>query len=214
MEESSRSNWIAIGVTLALTVVLIVGIVLISNRGKNGGTSDAAVTVSAQDWIKGPESAKVTIVAYEDFQCPACGSFQPVLDNLLEKYPTDVRLVYRHFPLTQIHQNAQKAAEASEAAGAQGKFWEMHNKIFSNQTSLSVDNLKIWAGELGLDTAKFNSELDNGTYFDQVDADRQSGLDANVDATPTLFINGKKYTGRLSSDGVNAEIVKILAGQS
>ncbi len=213
MEESQRTNWIAIGITVVLSIALVAGIIVLGSRGsnKNGSTSRAVAPVTDSDWSRGSKDAKVTIISYEDFQCPACGAFQSVLDNIRAKYPNDIRFVFRHFPLTELHENAQKAAEAAEAAGAQGKFFEMHDKMFASQTNLSVDNLKKFATELGLDTERFNRELDDGTYAGAVREDRNTGEEAGVNGTPTLFINGTKYTGRLNQDAITAEIVKLLA---
>ena len=140
---------------------------------------------------KGSASAKVSIVEFSDFQCPACGAFYPTEKKLLAEFGDVVRFTYRHFPLPQ-HPFAQKAAEASECAAEQGKFWEMHDKMFENQENLTIDDLKSYASQLGLDTAKFNSCLVGGKYATEVALDQSFGNSIGINATPTVFINGEK----------------------
>jgi len=134
-------------------------------------------------------------VEYSDFQCPFCGKAQPTIDQVLKDYAGKVKIYFRQFPLTQIHQNAQKAAEAALLAGDQDKFWEYHDKLFQNQENLDVVNLKRYAAELGLDTAKFNAGLDSGEKAAQVSAELQEGAANGVQGTPAFFINGQLISG-------------------
>lgn len=146
------------------------------------------------DAQKGPSNAKVTIIEFSDYQCPYCAKAEPTLKQIFDTYKNDVRLVYRDFPLN-FHQYAQKAAEASECAHEQGKFWEYHDILFNNQQALDVSSLKKYASDLKLDTAKFNGCLDSGKYEAEVKKDMQDGLNANVRGTPAFFINGRLISG-------------------
>ncbi|HEU4387571.1 MAG TPA: thioredoxin domain-containing protein [Blastocatellia bacterium] len=148
---------------------------------------------------KGNADAPVTIVEFTDFECGTCARTQPALEDLLVEYQGKVNLVVRDFPL-ENHKNAGKAAEAAEAARAQGKYWEYAALLFNNQTALDVPSLKSYAEQLGLDRARFDSELDSGKYFDPVSRDRQVGLLLGVDATPTLFVNGRRVRSIAKED--------------
>lgn len=144
------------------------------------------------DPLKGSKNAPVTIIEFSDFQCPYCGRFySQTLPQIEEKYikTGKVNFVYRDFPLS-FHQYAQKAAEAAECADEQGKFWEYHNKVFENQQSLNIANLKKWALDLNLDESKFNNCLDSGRYEEEVKKDFQDGSTAGVTGTPAFFVNG------------------------
>jgi protein-disulfide isomerase len=137
----------------------------------------------------GPSNAPVTIVEFTDFQCPACAAMHPVLNEALKTYGDKVRLVIRDFPLNQ-HEWARKAAEAANAARAQGKFFEYGALLFQRQKALDIPSLKKYATELGLDRAKFDRELDTGTYAAEVQHDVSDGEMYGVGSTPTIFING------------------------
>lgn len=154
--------------------------------------------VGPNDHVLGNPNAKVTMIEYSDFECPFCGRmFVETLPKLKENFIKSgkVKFVYRHFPLSSIHQNAQKAAEASECAGEQGKFWEYHDVIFQRQSAMGLDNFKLWAKELGLNSDQFNSCLDNGKYADRVGVDYNEGLKLGVNGTPATFVNGKLISG-------------------
>lgn len=152
--------------------------------------------VSESDWIKGaaPEDAAITIVEYSDFQCPGCAGMYPVLQSFLDENP-DVRLVYRHFPLD-FHQHALITAQAAEAAGAQGKFWEMHNIIFDHQrdwTPLSEEEIRpvlsSYAEQIGLDVAQFDAALDEGTYLEKVQSQYDQAITLGLPGTPSFIFN-------------------------
>mgnify|MGYP001596113076 FL=1 len=149
------------------------------------------------DIFKGNPDAPVTIVEFSDFECPFCAAFyQNTLPQIEENYikTGKVKLVFRDFPLP-FHANAQKAAEAAECAGEQGKFWEMHNMIFDNQEAIEIVDLKQNGKSFGLDIATFNDCLDLGKYADEVKKDMNDGAVAGVAGTPTFFINGEKVVG-------------------
>jgi predicted DsbA family dithiol-disulfide isomerase len=143
----------------------------------------------------GPANAPVTIVEFSDFECPYCGGLYPTLKQVEKNYPQTVRIVYRQFPLTNLHPHAMKAAEASLCAADQNKFWEFHDSMFSNQRELSVPDLKQRAVDLKLDTQAFNQCLDSGRKAAAIQADIQDGARAGVSGTPALFINGRLLSG-------------------
>jgi predicted DsbA family dithiol-disulfide isomerase len=150
----------------------------------------------------GPSNAPVTIVEFSDFQCPYCGNLFPVLKEIEAKYADKVRVVYRQFPLTQIHPYAQKAAEASLCAKEQNKFWEYHDSLFANQDELSVDALMNRAAELKLDTGAFKTCLESGSQAAAVRKDIDDGYKAGVTGTPALYINGRPYRGESSFEAI------------
>jgi protein-disulfide isomerase len=145
---------------------------------------------------RGARTAPVTIVEYADFQCPYCRSVTQTLRALQDKYRGQVRIVFRHLPLPN-HKEAPKAAEAAECAGEQGRFWEMHDKLFENQSGLQVADLKRRAAEMSLDTHRFDTCLDSGRFAAAWQQDREEGQRFGVSATPTFFINGRMVRGAL-----------------
>lgn len=144
---------------------------------------------------KGPDNAPVTIVEFSDFECPYCGGLFPTLKEIEKAYPQNVRIVYRQFPLTNLHPHAMKAAEASLCANEQHKFWEFHDSMFGNQRELSVPDLKQRAVDLNLDTKAFNECIDSGREGAAIQADIQEGAKAGVTGTPAMFINGRMLSG-------------------
>lgn len=159
--------------------------------------------------VKGSPAAPVTIVEFTDFQCPSCAQAQPVLERLSTEYGDRLRLVIRDFPLEQ-HEFARKAAEAAEAARAQGKYWEYAALLFANQRSLGIEKLKEYATQLGLDRAKFDAMLDSGQFAAKVQRDYQDGVMLGVGSTPTIFVNGRVTNDR-TYEGLKAAIERALA---
>src|SRR4051794_8180779 len=147
------------------------------------------VEVEAKGPARGPDKAPVTIVEFSDFQCPYCGREYPVIERVMKEYDGKVRLVFRHYPLD-FHPFAEKAAEAGACAQDQGKFWELHDKMFSNQTKLAVEDLKGYAKSVGIDVSKFEKCLDSGEKKTMVEEDVKAGSAAGVNGTPAFFING------------------------
>jgi len=152
------------------------------------------VEVEAIGPSKGPENAPVTIVEFSDFECPFCGRVEPTIDRIFDTYGDKVRLVYRDYPLPS-HTNAPKASEAALCAQDQGKYWEMHSKLFKNQRMLGIDALKAYAKELELDQAKFDACLDSGEKAEVVKASMKAGEALGVTGTPAFFINGRMISG-------------------
>lgn len=155
------------------------------------------ITISKTDHIRGAEDGKVTLVEFADFQCPACGAYEPLLRQVTADNKSVLKVVFKNFPLTQVHQNALLGAKAAEAAGLQGKFWEMHDILFDKQTEWSLglnarDIIMGYAKELKLDTTKFSNDLNSKEIEDKILAELKEGLDIGVQGTPTFFLNGKK----------------------
>lgn len=169
------------------------------------------VDVAATGPSRGPENAPVTIVEFSDFQCPYCGREYPVVERLMKEYEGKVRLVFRHFPL-EFHPFAQKAAEAGACAADQDgdKFWKLHDRMFTNQQKLAVDDLKGYAKEVGLDSARFDKCLDGAEKRALVEADEKAGQEAGVTGTPAFFVNGVFINGAVPyeqfKDAVDREL--------
>ena len=166
------------------------------------------VPVGPDDWSAGPENAPVTLVEYGDFECSHCGAMEPVIRALRESTGDTLRFVFRHFPLTGSHPHAELAAEAAEAAGAQGAFWPMHDLLLANQDALTRADLERYAAQLGLDVAAFTTALDNHTYQPEVQADFMSGVRSGVGGTPTFYINGTRYDGDYDEEALLKAIQK------
>jgi protein-disulfide isomerase len=149
--------------------------------------------LSAHDHAQGAGDAVVTLVEYGDYQCPHCGRAYPIVKEVQRQLGAQLRFVFRNFPLNQIHPNAQHAAEAAEAAGVQGRFWEMHDMLFENQHALLDGNLRDYAAALGLDRERFDGDLAGHVHAARVRKDFLSGVKSGVNGTPTFFINGIRY---------------------
>jgi protein-disulfide isomerase len=153
------------------------------------------IALSESDPMIGNPDAPITIVEFSDFQCPFCAAAMPTLKQLREDYGDQVRLVWKDFPLTQIHPDAYRAAQAGRCALEQGEFWEMHDVLFANQQALDDASLKLHAASLGLDTAAFDACFDSARYEPDVQAGMNMGTLLGVSATPTVFINGRAISG-------------------
>lgn len=162
--------------------------------------------------FKGPAQAKVTLVEFSDFQCPYCALAVGKLNELLQAYPRDVRLVFKQFPL-EIHTTAALAAAAALSAQTQGKFWPLHDKMYAEFRHLNRTNILEWAEELGLDPVRFRTDLDSTATQAAIQRDMNDGLRAGVQGTPTVFVNGKKYQGSLDFDAFRTVVESELKGQ-
>jgi protein-disulfide isomerase len=157
-----------------------------------------------RDHIRGPVDCEMTLIEFGDFECPYCGQAEPVARQLLAG--TDLRFVWRHLPLTDVHPAAQLAAEASEAAGAQGRFWEMHDLLLDHQDALDPKDLVRYAGELGLDVDRFRNDLRQHTYEVRVAQDVESADVSGATGTPTFFINGQRHYGAYDLETLQAAV--------
>jgi protein-disulfide isomerase len=150
---------------------------------------DLTVPVSPADHTIGPPHARVTVVEYGDFECPNCKQAAPALKLLLDRFKDRIRFVYRNFPLEEVHPHALLAAEAAESAGAQGKFWPMHDLLFDNQAHLKPPHLRNYAERLQLDMMRYTADMKDHVYLQRIREHEQSGRESGVRSTPTLFVN-------------------------
>ena len=153
-------------------------------------TVELAAPVSKGDHVLGAAHAAITLVEYGDFECPNCKQAAPAVKLLLDRFAGRVRLVFRHFPLEDVHPHALHAAQAAEAAAGQGKFWPMHDLLFENQRHLKLPQLHAYAERLELDMARYTGEMDDEVYLQRIREHIDGGLNSGVRATPTFFING------------------------
>lgn len=193
-----------VGIGLA-TIILVVGaVVLLSGSSKPSTSSQQPQKVDEKLLVRpdshkiSTDSAKVSVVEFADFQCPACGVAYPITKKVLEDYKGKINYVFRHFPLPQ-HQNGMKAAIATEAAGEQGKFWEMYDVLFSKQDEWSPlqdpsEQFVNYAKDLGLNTDKFKQDLTGNKYAARIKEDQDDGFAVGIDATPTFFVDGQKLS--------------------
>lgn len=175
--------------------------------------------VSTADWSMGSSTAKAVLVEYADLQCPACAAYNPIVKRVVEAFPNDLQLVYRHFPLITIHMNADYAAGAAEAAGKQGKFWEMHDLLFDKQTEWerSPEALKLFADyatSLGLDVKKFNNEVVSMETRKKINDQYKSAVQSGVKGTPTFFLNGKMIENPRSEEEFKDIIKNAIASST
>jgi Na+/H+ antiporter NhaA len=159
-----------------------------------------------RDHVRGPDDAPVTLLEYGDFECPYCGQAESVIRELLASHGDDVRYAWRHLPLNDVHPQAQLAAEASEAAAAQGKFWEMYDTLLTHQDDLLPRDLARYAGDLGLDVERFRDELRGRQYASRISEDVSSADESGVSGTPTFFINGRRHYGVYDIDTLTEEV--------
>lgn len=152
-------------------------------------------SVSNEDHAQGSPDAPVTLVEYGDFQCPHCGAAHPILKQLQQMHGENLRLIFRHFPLSNSHPMAIPAAMAAEAAAKQDKFWEMHDMIFEHQNQLSPEAFLKFADKIKLDIKAFEKDSDDVSLAEKIDASFESGVRSGVNGTPSFFINGVKYNG-------------------
>jgi protein-disulfide isomerase len=171
---------------ISLILLLIIIVMALNNPGTGSGTTTNPVANT---------DGKIIIEEYSDFGCPFCSRVVPTINELKEKYGDNIEVQFKQFPIVQLHPNAPKAAEASECARDQEKFWEYHDVLFENQQAQDVASLKKYASDLGLDTATFNSCLDNGDKTAKVNADLAEGRAKGITGTPTFFVNGNKLVG-------------------
>jgi protein-disulfide isomerase len=157
-------------------------------------SAELALPVSDErDHTQGSPDAPVTLVEYGDYQCPFCGAAYPIVKEVQARLGERLRFVFRNFPITTSHPHAALAAEAAEAAGAQGRFWEMHDHLYEHQRHLKDADLHAYAEQLGLDVARFDNELATHAHADRVREDFMSGVRSGVNGTPTFYINGVRH---------------------
>lgn len=203
-----RNRWIIFAV---LCIGIVAGLVLLSGKDKidvsNIDATKIDTTSPIKDHVSGNTNSKIVIIEYADFQCPGCTAAYPQLKAISSEYKDHVAFVYRNFPLTSAHQHAFAAAATAEAAGLQGKYWEMHNQLFINHdswSSLSPEQrntaFESYASQLGLNLDQFRTDLSSKQVTNKINTDRALGIKVSVDSTPTLFINGIKVESSIVSN--------------
>ncbi len=205
------------GIGLATILIVVVGAIFMggnSTPDKPTAPVDQKLLVKNDSQKIAAKDAKVTLVEFGDFQCPACGASHPIVKQLLNEYDGKITFVFRHFPLP-MHKNAIKAANAAEAAGEQKKFFEMHDLIYENQKEWSESKkadefFEKYAGELKLDMDKFKEDVKSKKYEGKIKSDQADGNAVGVNSTPTFFINGKLQAGGLPYDQFKAKIEEAL----
>lgn len=224
-EENKKSSIIIWSVGIGALLLVVFGVTFASskkgeqNSSQKQNNSQAVQTdmkINSSDHVKGNKDAKVALIEYADYQCPACGTYYPLVKQIGLDYKDSVVLVSRNFPLKSLHKNGENSARAAEAANKQGKFWEMHDLLFERQKEWSDrdDVLKLftqYAGELKLDTKQFTSDFSSKEVQQKIDLDAKSGTDAHIQGTPTFFLNGKKIEAPRSYEDFRQVIEDELA---
>ncbi|MBV8672808.1 MAG: thioredoxin domain-containing protein [Acidobacteriaceae bacterium] len=168
--------------------------------------------IGPEDHTQGDPNAPVTLVEYGDYECPHCGRAYPIIKRLQEHFGGKLLFVYRNFPLTRTHPNAEPAAEAAEFAATQGKFWEMHDLLFEHQNRLGPKLYEELAIQLGLDPVGLTDALDSGQFRERVRADFMGGVRSGVNGTPTFYINGQRHDGAFDYRFLVEAIASVLSG--
>jgi protein-disulfide isomerase len=190
-KRNSSSTWAVVVLILGISVLIIAAIV------RGGGEPVIIGGISPGDNVGGNPASTVVLVEYGDYQCPACAAYDPIVRELASEFGDRIAVVYRHFPLRTIHKNADLAARAAEAAGVQGKFWEMHQALYQTQRQWKDSNeaanmfANIAVG-FGLDRERFMADIDSSAVRTKVDSDALGGTRAGINGTPTFFLNGKR----------------------
>jgi protein-disulfide isomerase len=167
---------------------------------------DLTPPLSAEDHVDGPDRAELELVMYGDFQCPYCTAAFPIVRRVRDQLGPRLLFAFRHFPLIEIHPDAERAAEASEAAAAQGAFWQMHDRMYESRGALSREDLIAYAGELGLDSDRVASELDSQAHQPRVQRDFDSGVASGVTGTPGFFVGGRLHHGSFDAASLIAAL--------
>ena len=170
--------------------------------------SKLKIQVGPEDHIQGDEGAKCTLVEYGDYECPHCARAHPIVKQIQRHFGKNLRFVFRNFPLSQSHPHAESAAEAAEFAASHGKFWEMHDLLFENQSRLGDPLYGELAEELGLSSAELRKSLSGREYLPRVRADFAGGVRSGVNGTPTFFVNGQRHDGSYEYEDLRAAIEK------
>ncbi|MEZ4156409.1 MAG: thioredoxin domain-containing protein [Candidatus Paceibacterota bacterium] len=222
MQNQKTGRAVKSTATWAITLLVIVGIVyglvlLVRNSSTNELIGvDTDLSIESTDWTIGEAEAPVQLIEFSDFQCPACAAYHSVVKQVISEYPSDVLFAYRHYPLSQIHPHAELAGRAAEAAGIQGKFWEMHDKLFETQASwsarASVKDLFVeFASELGLDVTRFEADIDSDEVKDAVEGEALQARALNLPGTPSFIVNGVYVQNPPSIDAFRAIIEDAIA---
>jgi protein-disulfide isomerase len=201
-------------IVMGVLITAFVGIFIYSGASNNENNTIG----QPSNHVKGGNSKNVEILAFEDFQCPACAQFEPIVSEVFNKYKNEIQFRFRHFPIDSIHPNARAASRTAEAAGSQGKFFEMYDILFARQQQwASSDNAKTtfesYAKELNLDIDKFNQDFESEATNSTINADKQLGNDNGVEGTPTFYLNGQKLDSNeiQTVEGFSKKIEEAIA---
>ena len=164
-----------------------------------------------RDHIQGPAEAAVTLVEYGDYQCPYCGAAYPIIKEVQARMGESLRFVFRNFPISTSHPHAEQAAEAAEAAAHQGRFWDMHDLLYENQSRLGEEDLRSYAKKLELDVPTFDRELAEHVHAERVREDFMSGVRSGVNGTPTFYVNGARHDGSYEIETLLAVLERAAA---
>ncbi len=203
---------------LLVLAAIIWGLSVAMNKQPSGPTLGTPAAVTVADHVRGPENAPVTVIEYSDFQCPACAAYFPLVEKLVDESTSTVRFVYRHFPLYPLpHKNSYLASQASEAAALQGKFWEMHRLLFTNQTTwenpdAAAGIYETYAERIGLNMETYKKDFNSSEVKARIQRDREEGDRLGVNATPTFFVNGKAIVNPQGYDAFKALIQSAALG--
>ncbi|HUO50822.1 MAG TPA: thioredoxin domain-containing protein [Candidatus Paceibacterota bacterium] len=198
--ERNTQMWLIGGFVLIIGIAVVAAAIASQGAQQSGTTNFVGTTAAAidpSDHVKGDATSSVSVIEYGDFECPACGAWEPAVEQIEAVYGNRVKFVFRNFPLSQLHPNAMIAAQAAEAAGLQGKYWEMHDLLYQKQNDwvntpndqVVTKNFDGYAQSLGLDVTKFNTDINSDAVKARVQRDIASGNAAQVDHTPTFFVN-------------------------
>lgn len=203
----------------AFLAIFISGLLMIKLGGGFGPDGLPLVDkLSDSDWIKGDKTAKVVVIEYSDFECPACAAYSKYIDDITKEFGKHIVFAYRHYPLS-IHENSKPAAYAAEAAGLQGKFWEMHDKLFTYQNTWNKqknpeETFNKFAKDLGLDVEKFKTDYQSNAVHENVETDLASAEKNKLTYTPTIFINGKQINNPPTYEGFRTLIREAVDSNS
>lgn len=212
-QKNNFLKWIVISIS-SLVFLGLFGFIIINS--KSSSSTSEPIQLTTKGWVRGKPESPVTLVEFSDFQCPACKYYEPTIQKVIKEYDGKVRLLYKHFPLKQAHKNAVTAAKAAEAAGIQGKFWEMHDKLFDAQEDWAElgnpdDKFASYAKELGLDESQFKKDYSSKETEAKITDFENEGIEAGVVGTPSFFLNGKKLEVKATLEDFKAILDPIVA---
>jgi protein-disulfide isomerase len=217
LDEAKLGILVASAVAALVSLAMFHGVALLPREWLGRAEAQTSLPLTdltdavdpARDHIRGAPDGPITIVEYGDYECPHCGRAAPVIKELLDRFDGRLRFVFRHLPLPDVHPNAALAAQAAEAAGAQGRFWEMHDLLFARQDALGLPDLTRYAGELGLDVDRFEEDLRTGRFAARVGQDVNSAEEAGVAGTPSFFVNEVRYRGAYDLESMASTLSRV-----
>lgn len=207
------------GVILAAIVAIFVGVLVFNGNDAKAPKDGNGNPIQATNHVRGEGKKSVTLVEYGDFECPACGGYYPIVEQLFEKYKDDITFQFRNFPLAQIHRHAMLAHRSAEAAGNQNKFWEMYNLLYQNQTTWSgtsdpTSTFRSYAESLGLDMNKYEADVKSAATNDIINADIAAGQKLGANSTPTFILDGKKIDNPRDLDAFSKLIDEAIKAKN